>query len=74
MSIILPSFAGIAKPSGGGGGGAFSNSLSLSCDGTNDFLQLASTTTLTSSSGFTASFWIKYDVFEAVDVLSLIHI
>lgn len=69
MSIILPSFAGIAKPSGGGGGGVYSNNVSLSCDGTNDFLQLASTTTLAASSGWTVSFWIKFDTKESVDII-----
>ena len=32
MSIILPSFAGISTPSGGGGGGSYSNAYCYSGD------------------------------------------
>ena len=55
MSIILPSFAGIAKPSGGGA--AFLNQYSVSHDGSNDYINLTSSISFTGA--FTISMWIK---------------
>lgn len=55
MSIILPSFAGIAKPSGGGA--AFLNQYSVSHDGLDDYINLTSSISFTGA--FTISTWIK---------------
>lgn len=60
MSIILPSFAGIAKPSGGGAA-SFSNGYSLSTDGVDDYLDLGSTNFISRTSAFSVSAWFKLD-------------
>lgn len=59
MSIILPSFAGIAKPSGGGGS-SFSNSFTAALDGTNDYLNIPSSTDFDFGAGdFSFTFWMR---------------
>ncbi len=58
MSIILPSFAGIAKPSGGGGG-AYSNRYALTFDGAGDYIDLTSTINLTGTKTIASWFMIN---------------
>jgi len=55
MPICLPSFAGVAQPAGG-----FSNSRSLSLDGTDDSLDVSSTSDYAfGTSGFSIGFWFN---------------
>lgn len=55
MPICLPSFAGVVQPAGG-----FSNSRSLSLDGTDDSLDVSSTSDYAfGTSGFSIGFWFN---------------
>ena len=61
MSIILPSFAGISKPSGGGAA-SFSNSYSVSLDGVDDAVIIGDASTSLFDYGtadFTLSIWFN---------------
>ena len=71
MSIILPSFAGISKPSGGGGGGggAAYSTLSASFDGTNDYLDTGNITSINSVANASYSFWYKTSASGKVGLL-----
>ena len=58
MPICLPSFAGVAQPASGGT--PFANQYSVSLDGTDDYMDVASTSDFAfGSSGFSISFWLN---------------
>jgi hypothetical protein len=62
MSIILPSFAGIAKASGGPTGAtgwASGQNYSLSMDGTDDYAESTAISALQNASAFSFSVWFK---------------
>ncbi len=56
MSLVLPTFSGFVQPAGGG---VFSNILSAALDGTNDYLDCGTVSTLSSASTFSVSAWYK---------------
>lgn len=58
MSLVLPTFNGFVQPAGGG---AFSNALSGSFDGTDDYLDCGAVTAMNSAVSFTLSGWFKFD-------------
>jgi len=60
MTFILPSFGASAIAAvPGGGGGAFSNTRSLEYDGANDGARVHTPITLSTSSAWTISMWVK---------------
>ena len=58
MPICLPSFAGTTAPASGGG---YSNTLSSSLDGTDDYLEVSRDDGLNNST-LSLSAWVKFDV------------
>jgi|14BtaG_2_1085337.scaffolds.fasta_scaffold10543_3 hypothetical protein len=73
MTFILPSFGASAISAvpggGGGGGGSFSNTYSVDFDGTDDFVNLGSSSDFDSVSAFTISAWIKADSFSGYPMI-----
>jgi len=55
----LPSFAGVAQPASGGT--PFANQYSVSFDGTDDYMDFGTNTTINSSSAFSVSAWFDVD-------------
>lgn len=66
MTFILPSFGASAISAvPGGGGGALTNTYSVSFDGTDDYMDLGSSTTYAdTASAFSISAWFKFDTFS----------
>ena len=58
MPICLPSFAGTTTPASGA---AFTNQYSVDFDGTNDYMDFGTNTTINSSSAFSVSAWFDVD-------------
>jgi len=59
MPICLPSFAGVAQPASGGT--PFTNQYSVSFDGTDDYMDFGTGTTINTSSAFSVSTWFNVD-------------
>lgn len=69
MTFILPSFGASAISAVPSGGGSFSNTDSVDLDGTNDFVNLGSSSDFDSVSAFTISAWIKADSFSGYPMI-----
>ena len=60
MTFILPSFgASVVSAVPGGGAASFSNAYSVSFDGSNDYLDFGSSSTVNSSNAFSVSAWFN---------------
>ncbi len=59
MPICLPSFAGVIQPASGGT--PFANQYSVDFDGTDDYMDFGTNTTINSTSAFSVSTWFNVD-------------